>query len=150
MRKIKNFFAMPNNVDSGALDGDLATVFADRFEGDLDAVLGQEVFDPPGPFDDDDAALVEEFRKTDRLEILRATDAVGVEVVNREAAAGVDVEEDERGAAHAAGGAAEAFDEAADELGFAGSQVSVQGDALATVEGLRQRGRNGFGFGDTV
>src|SRR5688572_8621491 len=63
-------------------------------------------------------------------------------------AAIVDVEQDERGAADGVGVAAEAADQAAHELRFAGAQVAVEGDALAAAKRAREFRGDGFGLLD--
>src|SRR5207302_611178 len=111
---------------------------------------GQQSGDALGPFDDDDSVLVEELGEADGFEIVGAVDAVGVEVEEGEAAGVVDVQEDEGGAGDGAGVAAEADEQAADELGFAGAEVAVEGDALAAGEIGGKFGGDGFGALDAV
>lgn len=112
--------------------------------------LWKQRLDPLGPFDDDHPTLFEQLGKADRFEVIWAVDAIGVEVIDRETAGVVDVEQDKRGAADGAGGAAQAPDEATDELCLSRAQVAVEGDAFATTERVRQFHGDLLGFCDAV
>src|SRR5687768_7650498 len=79
-------------------DVELTPALPGVLDVDVNRVRRQQAGDALGPLDDDHAGLLEEFRKPDGVEIVGAGDAVGVEVVDGEAAARVDVEQDERGA----------------------------------------------------
>ncbi len=117
-------------------------------DGDFDAPGGQERVDALGPFDGNHAALFQQFGETDGLEIVGSADAVGVQMEDGQSAAVVDIQQDERGAGDGTRLATETADQAADELGFSGAQVSVEGDQFATGEGCRQFGGDGFGLLD--
>src|SRR5688500_13944739 len=108
-----------------AVDFDLAALGAGRGELHLDGGLRKKFGDLAGPFDDDEALLIKELEKADGFQVVSAGGAVGVEVINRQLRRFVDVEEDEGGAGDLLAPAAESFDQAADELGFAGAQLAV-------------------------
>ncbi len=131
-------------------DGDFAGGFAGDFQGDVDAIFGEDVCYARRPFDYDNAVLVEKLGEADVDEVFAAVDAVGVEVKDGKARGLINVEKDEGGAGDSAGIAAEGTDQAADELGFAGAELTFEGDDVAGGEGGGEAGGDGFGVGDAA
>ena len=131
-------------------DGNSPLRFAEDFDRDIDSPDRENFGDSARPFHDDDAALFEEFAEADFFEICGAGDAIGVEVKDGEAAAAVDVQEYEGGAADGAGVCAEGGGEAADEPGFACAEGSVECDAIAGGESFGDIASNGFGLRGAV
>src|SRR5690349_8100811 len=113
------------------LDFDPPPGLSGRLDPHVDSIFGKQLRDAIRPFDDHNAALFEQFGEADGFEIFGPVDAVGVEMVDRELATGVDVEQNEGGTGDGAGVAAETADEAAHELGLAGAELAVEGDAGA-------------------
>ena len=102
----------------------------------IDPARAGGVRNAAGPFDHDDAALLEQFAKADGVEIVRSADTVGVEVKDLQPAGVVDIEEHEGGTGNGTRIAAKSEQQAAGELGFAGAEFAMQRDALAADERL--------------
>lgn len=140
--------AKPESGKTGAKDIDLAGIGRGGGQGDLKGIRRQQGFNPRGPFDDHQTMLLEQFFKSDGLEVRRAGDAVGVEMENGAAGGGIEVQQDVGGTADGPFVAAIGADQAPDELGFAGAQVAMQGEAIARPKGGGQIGGDLFGLGN--
>ena len=94
-------------------------------------IFWQQIRHPRSPFDNDNAALLEQFRKADGLEIIGAGDAIRIQMIDRQTARVVDVEQHVGRAADRTDIAAKAAKQPADELGLAGAQIAVERETFA-------------------
>src|SRR5437016_2640932 len=98
-----------------------------RFDYDLRSLPREQFADARRPLDHHHAALLEQLGEADRLEVFAAGDAVGVEVEDFQTSGVVDVEQDEGGTADGAGIAAQAGEQAADELRLTRAELAGNG-----------------------
>lgn len=116
------------------LDFDPPRGLSGRLNAHIDAPRREQRTDSLGPLDDDHAALFQQLGTANRFEVIGAGDAIRVEMEDCQPAAGIDIQEDKCRAADRARPAAEAPDQAADELRLTGAQVAVKGDAFTAAK----------------
>src|SRR5262249_19526911 len=106
----------------GTSNGDRAGVVAEAVDVDVDRAGRKQRGDLDGPLDDRDAVGVEQLLQADVEELGRTEDAIGVDVMNRQARA-ILVDQDE-GRAGGRGRRAEGASEALDEARLAGAEIT--------------------------
>lgn len=136
--------------DGESLDCYSAISFPQDLDGHVNPPLRQDLSDAVRPFDDHYAFLFQQLHKSNGFEIFGSVNAIRVEMKQRQPSAAIDVQKYESRAADGARVCAERGGKSADELGFAGAQLSLQRDTVAGDEGLCEFGCDGFGFRDAV
>jgi len=100
------------------------------------------------PFDDDHAALFEEFAEPDRGEIFTALHAICVKMKDLHARRIVDAKQDEGRAADRARVATQPANKSSNELCLTRAKIAMEGNAFPAHERSRQFGGDGFGLRD--
>ena len=122
----------------------------DALDLDPDRPRRQKVAHPAGPFDHDYPPLFQQFFESNPLKIFRAAYAIGIQMKQSQPAALVDVQQNVCRTADGTRVAAEAAQQAADELGLAGAKFAFEGNAFSAAETLCQCDSKSLGLIRTV
>src|SRR3954447_8730529 len=121
-----------------------------RADSHIDSLFRQQFLHPLGPFDHDDSTLLEQFSKSNRVEIIRAAEAVRIKMKHLQPDAVVDVEQYKCRAADGVCVAIQPLHNPANKLRLPRAQVAIQRPTLPAAKRAGQLRAERFGFVNAV